>query len=318
MTASESHVGIDVAKKSFVVHIRPSDVSRTFEQTAEGHAAVVAWLQEFSVGCITLEATGGYERELVMALLEAKLPVAVVNPRQSNHAAKALGELDKSDRSDAEVLSWMAAHVPTPLHEQPSEKQQEMRDLVARRTQLVQMRTAEMNRREQARNKESRRSVQSIIDSLRKEIFRIEAAIAKLIESDDDWQQKAKLLQSATGIGKATSNTLVAELPELGHANRQQIASLVGLAPRLCESGTWRGERHIWGGRATVRTALYMATLSAIRSNAIIKKYYIHLRQKGKAAKVAITACMRKLLVVLNSVLKNNTPWRDVTTTQHS
>jgi transposase len=326
MTASQSKtsaaspephfVGIDVAKDSYVIHIRPLHKSRSFEQTAVGHRATIEWLQTLKVERIVLEATGGYERDLAWALLDAKFFVSVVNPQQSHHAAKALLQHDKSDRTDAEVLSWMAEHMSLRLAEKPAEKQLEMQELVTRRSQLIQMRVAEMNRCEHLRNKESRRSIQKHLDYMKKEIKRIEAAISKLIDSDDDWRRTAEILESATGVGEVISRTLIAELPELGNVNRQEITALAGLAPRLYESGKWKGERHIRGGRSTVRNALYMAALSAIRFNPVIKQHYIHLRKLGKLKKVAITACMRKLLIVLNTLLKTATPWRDVTLKQ--
>jgi transposase len=312
-TGPLGYVGIDVSKDSLVVCLLPARQSRNFPQTTAGHVAAIAWLQNLPIGRIVLEATGGYERPLMIALLDAQLPVSVVNPRQSHHAARTLDKLDKSDRSDAEVLAWMAEHVQSALTPRPREKQLALQDLVARRGQLVQLKTMETNRRQQAHHATARASIDEVLRLLKREIARLERAIAKLIQADDQWRRQAQLLQSASGVGPATSHLLVAELPELGRANRAQIGALAGVAPRLDQSGKHDGRRYIQGGRASVRTALYMATLSAIRHNPAIKKYYIHLRQLGKVPKVAITACMRKLLIVLNSMLKTDTAWRDVT-----
>jgi transposase len=313
-TRSLSYVGIDVSKDSFVVCLMPARQSRSFAQTAAGHAEAIAWLQQNQpLGRIVLEATGGYERKLMMALLDAKLPTSIVNPRQSHHAARTLNKLDKSDHSDAEVLAWMAEHLQSSLAIRPPKGQLKLQDLVARRAQWVALKTSETNRRQQAHEVIAQQSIDRVLKLVKGEIAKLEATIARLIDADDEWRRKAQLLQSASGVGPATSNLLVAELPELGHANRAEISALVGLAPRLDQSGKRDGRRYIQGGRAAVRTALYMATLSAIRHNPAIQRYYTHLRQLGKVPKVAITACMRKLLIILNSMLKTNTAWRDVT-----
>lgn len=326
MTASSSqpvvpsppaYVGIDVSKDSFVVCVRPTQELRNFPQTSAGFAAAIAWLGRWPIQRIVLEATGGYERRLLMALLDAKLPTAMINPRQSHHAALTLNQLDKSDRSDAAVLAWMAEHLDSPLTVRPPEKQQELQDLVARRAQLVQLKTMETNRRQQAYNVTAQRSIDKVLKLLEGEIARLETAITRLIDADDEWRRKVQLLQSAKGVGPVTSQLLVAELPELGQANRAQIQALVGVAPRLDQSGKRVGECYIRGGRASVRTALYMATLSAIRHNRVIKRYYVHLRQLGKAPKVAIVACIRKLVGILNTILKTNTPWRDLDAPPH-
>lgn len=307
------HVGIDIAKRTYVVHVAPAGVTRNFDNTAEGHTQLITWLRSWPIQRIALEATGGYERELLLALSEAALPTVLLNPRQSHHAAKVLHQLDKSDRTDAELLAWAAQNVPARPYEQHPEKQREMRELVLRRSQLVQTRTAEKNRREQAAHAEARRSIQASLDFLKKEIRRVEAAIMALIQSDDDWRHRLQILQSATGIGRTTGQTLVAELPELGRVNREQISALAGLAPRRDQSGPKDGPRHIRGGRQSVRTALYMATLTAIRHNPVIKQHFIQLKKRGKESKVAITACMRKLLGILNTLVKNSCLWHDVT-----
>ena len=209
----------------------------------------------------------------------------------------------------------MAEHVESEVTRRPSSKELELQDLVARRRQLVELRTIETNRHKQAFNAKAKRSIDKVLKCLNGEIADIEKIIAKLIDADDDWRRKAQLLQTVVGVGEKTSNLLIAELPELGNLNRSEITALAGLAPRLHESGQYRGQRHIRGGRQYVRCSLYMAALSAVRYNPIIKKYYIRLRASGKAFKVAIVACMAKLLRILNVLIKNNKPWRDVTAT---
>ena len=307
------YVGIDISKESFVVCVAPQQTLRTFAQTPAAQAECLQWLQTLSVQRIVIEATGGYERAVVALLIGAKLPVALINPRQSHHARAILAQANKSDPADAAVLAWMAEHVTTRPVAETTAIQAEMQGYVQRRQQLLQMQTAELNRRQQQLPKAVLQSLQRSLKALSKELDTIDAAIAKLIESNEDWSQKAKLLQSVKGVGQVTSQTLIAELPELGQLNRQQIASLTGLAPRLFESGQYRGERHISGGRSNVRSALYMATLSAIKYNPAIKRQYISLKQRGKKFKVAMTACMRKLVTILNAMLKTNQTWRDVT-----
>ena len=310
--ASATCVGIDIGKAAFVTCLLPTRETRTWQNTAEGIAAAVAWLLGVVPQRIVLEATGGYERELLLAMLDAGLPAASVNPRQSHHARHALLKLDKTDHSDAEVLAWMAQHMDLEVTARPSENLLKLRDLVARRMQLVQMRTAEMNRRQMAKLRSEQKSIDRHVQFLEREIKKLAAEIAKLIEADEQWHKAAQLLQSVPGVGATTAHTLIAELPELGHASREQISALAGLAPRAKQSGMHDGPRHIYGGRAVVRTSAYMATLCAIRCNPMLKQTYIRLRKLGKLAKVAITACMRKLLIVLNSLLKTGQAWRNV------
>jgi transposase len=310
-------VGIDVAKDSFVVFaheagVFPQGQSRIFVQTPAGFAEVIDWLRAWPVRRIVLESTGDYERNLLLALLDAGLPAVTVNPRQSHHAAKTLGRFDKSDKADAVVLSWMAEHVESEVSRRPSTKELELQDVVTRRRQLVELRTIELNRHKQAHNAKAKRSIDKVLKCLNSEIADIEKTIAKLIDADDDWRRKAQLLETVIGVGAKTSNLLVAELPELGKLNRAEITALVGLAPRLHESGTYRGQRRIRGGRQNVRNALYMAALTAVRHNPILKKHYLRLKASGKVFKVAIVACMAKLLRILNAMIKSNTPWRDI------
>ena len=258
---------------------------------------------------IVLEASGGYERQLAAELVAAGHHVAVVNPRQVRDFASGLGKLAKTDSIDARVLARFAEVVqPRPLAKLP-EKQTELDALVTRRRQLIELRTMEKNRFGQAHCKLARKSITHILDAIRKQLKDLDRTILKLIESNDDWRQLAALVESVPGVGKVTSATLVAELPELGQLDRQAIAALVGLAPYNNDSGPRTGTRSIRGGRATVRCVLYMAALSAMRHNPMLKAFAIRLKKLGKPAKVVITACMRKLLTLLNTLVRTRTPW---------
>jgi transposase len=258
---------------------------------------------------IVVEATGGYERPLVCDLLAHGHAISVVNPRQVRDFAKALGILAKTDRLDAEVLARFAQQIqPRPLAK-AHDQQDQLNELVTRRRQLVDLRTAESNRTHTSLTKAVQKSLKRSIEALNKDLKRIEAAILELVESHDDWQQRFEILKSAAGIGNVTAATLIAELPELGDLNRQQIAALVGVAPMNRDSGKFRGQRHIQGGRAGVRSVLYMAALSACRSNDTIREFAHRLKSQGKRHKVVMTACMRKLLVILNTMVHTKTPW---------
>jgi len=302
-------VGIDVAKKSLDVATVPPTTSRTFVHDTKGRQELLGNLPQPGTCLVTVEATGGYERLLVVDLLDAGHLVAVVNPRQVRDFAKALGILAKTDRIDAAVIALFGQQVkPRPLAE-VHEKQSELDQLVTRRRQLVGLRTAEKNRLSMAHSKPVKRSLQLVINTLNKEIKRIEKDILALVESDDQWRGKADILSSVPGVGNVTAATLIAEFPELGQINRQQAAALAGLAPFNRDSGKFQGKRTICGGRRTVRTALYMAALSAKTCNPVIRKFAERLKAEGKLPKVILTACMRKLLVILNTMLKTNTLW---------
>jgi transposase len=264
---------------------------------------------------IVVEATGGYERALVAELIDAGYHVSVVNPRQARDFAKACGNLAKTDRIDAAVLARFGQAVDLRTQTKIPEKQLELQDLVARRRQLVVLRSAEMNRREHVASTFVKKSLQGSVDALTKEIRRFEKRIAGLVQSDDDWKQKVEIVQSAPGIGPGTSATLLAEVPELGQLSRRKISALVGLAPFNRDSGEFRGRRAIRGGRSPVRCSLYMATLSAQRSNPVIRAFSDRLKALGKQPKVIITACMRKLLVILNTMVKHKTHWNPAVST---
>lgn len=303
-------VGIDVSKVQFDVHLQPAGGSFSVPNSPEGTAALLPALPPPGTCRITLEATGIYSQRLVAELVAAGHYVAVVNPRQIRDYAKALGLLAKTDRLDAKVIARFGADVkPRPVVKTP-EKQADLDQLVTRRRQLLQLRTAESNRLHDGLSKLVRRSVQRSIDALTRDLARIDQAILELVKSDDDWQHRFDLLKTTPGIGDVNAAALVAELPELGQLNRQKISALVGAAPYPDDSGQRHGKRSIRGGRKSLRGTLYMAALSASVHNPVIKEFAKRLTAAGKPGKVVIVACLRKLLVILNTMVKNNTPWK--------
>jgi len=304
-----SFVGIDVSKHSLDVCVLPEGQQFTLDYSAESVRQLVRRLPAPGTCLVVLEATGGYQQRLVAELVEAGQLVTVVNPRQVRDFAKALGLLAKSDRIDAQVIARFGQQVRPRIVGKTSEKQAELQQLVTRRRQLVDLRTAERNREETVSSPTVRASLQHVLDLLTSEIEHLEQALQSLVESDDDWKHKLDLLQSVPGVGLITSASLLAELPELGQLNRQQIAALVGLAPFNRDSGQFRGQRHIAGGRASVRRLLYMAAVSARTHNPRLRAFAKRLAATGKAFKVVITACMRKLLVILNTLVKTNSHW---------
>jgi transposase len=307
--------GIDVSKAT-LDFAQSSDVPvKRFSNDDQGHQELLKQLPPVGTCLIVLEATGGLEKGVVFQLVEAGHVVAVVNPRQVRDFAKALGILAKTDKIDAQVIARFGEQVRPRSIAKIHEKQDELDQLVTRRRQLLTTRTAEKNRKEIASSRVVRTSIQQSLNYLGKEILGIEKEISRLVNSDDQWKGKAEILTSAPGIGEVTSATLIAELPELGELNRQEIAALVGLVPFNRDSGTMRGKRTIFGGRESVRSVLYMATLAAQRFNPVIAQFSERLKSKGKAPKVVIVACMRKLLILLNTMVKNNTPWKNVQTT---
>lgn len=309
--AMELFVGIDVSKGSLDVAWRPATrPGRRFENTPAGIAALTELLARQKPALVVLEATGGYQRAAAAQLLAAGLPLAVVNPRQVRDFARATGKLAKTDALDALAIARFAEAVrpePRPL---PDAQAQALAELVDRRRQLVQMRTAEGNRLAQARAPKVRSSLEAVLAELEAQLADVDAELGALIEASPAWRAKADLLKSVPGIGDTTARALIAQLPELGAASRQAIAALAGVAPLNRDSGRWRGPRRIGGGRAAVRTALYMAALTASRHNPVIAACYRRLRGAGKRAKVALVACMRKLLVILNAMLREKKPWR--------
>jgi transposase len=308
-TGSNVFVGIDVSKHSFAVAVLPSEQSASFSYDETGLRQLLDWLGPHGVCFVVLEATGGLERRVAGELIDAGHQVAIANPRQVRDFARGTGKIAKTDPIDAFVLARFAQQVQPRIAEKASEKQGELAALVIRRRQLQTATVAESNRRETARTSEARKSVEKHLQWLRKEVARIDAAIARLIASDETWRGQAERLKSVPGIGPATRATLVAELPELGRLNRREISALVGLAPYNHDSGKLRGKRSIWGGRVSVRSALYMAALTARRCNPVIRAFADRLQQAGKPFKVILTACMRKLLIILNALVKKHQDW---------
>lgn len=302
-------VGIDVSKLALDFDCLPVSAPQQFANDAVGIGVLVALLQGSGVERIVIEATGGYETALASALAVAKLPVVVVNPKQVRDFAKATGRLAKTDRLDAKVLALFCERIMPPLRALPDEAQRALADLLDRRSQLVAMRAQEKARLATV-TAVARKNVEQHIAWLDKCIAKLEVDLENRLRKSTVWCEKATLLDSAPGVGKVTTFSLLARLPELGQLNRQAIAALVGLAPFNDDSGTRRGARYIRGGRADVRCVLYMATLSAITHNKPIKAMYQRLTASGKPFKLAMTACMRKLLTILNAMLKKNQTWK--------
>ena len=307
-------IGIDISKTTLDIAARTPDgpVAAHAASTANTEAAITAVaqrLQRAAPALVVVEATGGYERLLVAGLVAVGVPVIVVNPKQVRAFAKAIGQLAKTDRIDAALLALFAERVRPELRPHASADTVQLTEHLVRRRQVVDMITAEHNRCALV-SASMRRRVDRHLVWLEKELEDAEGELQALIEASPVWQLRATVLRSVPGVGPRTTETLLGELPELGTLNRQHIAALVGVAPFNQDSGRRRGERHISGGRARVRTALYMAALVASRRNPVILAFYQQLLARGKAKKVALVACMRKLLTILNTMAKTNTPWR--------
>ena len=307
--AFQSFVGIDIAKANGEVFVAPQRTRLSFDNNSEGIASLIPQLPAPGTCLVVVEATGGYERLLVAELVDAGHCVAVANPRQVRDYARGIGVLAKTDKIDAEVIAEFAQGVQPRQVQKLSEKQVEIEQLVVRRRQLVKLRTTEQCRLETASTNRVWKSIKKMIETLDKQIKQIEKEIQQQIQSDEELAAKANLLKGVSGIGPVTSNVLVAELPELGRLNRQKISTLVGVAPLNHDSGKAHRKRSCWAGRASVRSALYMATLTARRCNPVIRDFKQRLEEQGKPYKVIMVACMRKLLVILNTMVKNNTPW---------
>jgi len=303
-------VGIDVSKDRLEVYVRPTGERLTVASDEAGITQLLGRLQVLQPSVIVLEATGGYEARVAAALAHAGLPVAVVHPRQVRDFARATGQLAKSDGLDAAVLAHFGEAVSPPVRPLPNAQAQALAELVTRRRQLVEMLTAELNRQQQARQRLVQTRLQRHVTWLRAAIAELEEDITRLIRSSPVWREKENVLTSAPGIGDVTAHALIAELPELGRLSRRRIASLAGLAPFIRESGRWKGRRMIRGGRAHVRRALYMATVVAIRYNPPIGDFYRRLIGAGRPKKLALIAAMRKLLTVLNAMLRDSRKWQ--------
>jgi transposase len=308
MSISKAFIGVDVSKERLDCFCRPTGTRFSYDNTPPGIAALVQWVEGQQPQLIVLEATGGLERPLVAALVVAQLPVVVVNPRQVRDFARATGQLAKTDRIDAAVIAHFGEAVNPEVRPWPDHLTQQMDALMTRRRQLVQMLAAERNHLVSA-PVQVQNYVKEHIVQLEELIKKLDQDIDQMITRSPIWKTKENLLLSVKGVGPVLSRTLLAELPELGRLSRQEISKLVGVAPLNNDSGKHKGKRSCWGGRASVRGPLYMATLSATRCNPVIKEFYQRLLAKGKLKKVAIVACMRKLLTILNAMIKSNKPW---------
>jgi transposase len=307
---NEIFVGIDVSKDSLEVALRPSNTVQSFTNGDEGIAQLIESLRPQQPALIVLEATGKYERPVARALAVEGLLFNIINPRQGRAFAKATGVLAKTDRIDALLLARFAEMLQPEARSLKDEQTEALSDLVIRRRQIVEMITAEKNRLALA-TKRVRRDIQVHIRWMEKRLEDINDDIDELIRQSPLWREKDKLLQSVTGVGPVLASTILASLPELGSLNRKQIAALVGVAPFNRESGRYKGKQKIQGGRASVRNVLYMGTVAGIRANPVLRTFYERLVAKGKPKKLALTACMRKLLVILNTMVKNGTCWRN-------
>lgn len=305
----EIFIGIDVSKKQLDVYAS-SSFSSQFGNDDQGIDALVIQISELSPALIVLEATGGLERHCAAALASKGLPVSIVNPRQVRDFAKAVGCLAKTDKLDAKILALFAERVRPGVRPLPTEEQRALQERLSRRRQLVDMLTMEKNRLSSSLSPETRKNIKAHIKWIELQLKDMESGLKQAVKSSPVWQAKADLLMSFKGVGDVTMFTLIACLPELGQLDRKKITALVGLAPFNRDSGTQRGKRHIWGGRAAIRNVLYMAALSAKRYNPAIKEFYERLIANGKVKKVALTACMRKILITLNAMVRDGVQWK--------
>lgn len=307
------NVGLDVSQHDVVVGIAGESELWTLPNDGRGHSRLIERLRPRAPDRIVVEATGGYERAVVAALSAAQLPVVIVNARQIRDFARATGQLAKTDAIDAQVIARFAAVIQPAVRPLPNEAQEQLDALVLRRRQLVEMLVAERLRSPQATGRarmSARKSIEQHIRYLERALQITEREVGALIEASPLWRVKDELLQSVPGIGPTIARTLLAELPELGTLSRRAIAKLVGVAPLNADSGRWRGQRRIWGGRAVVRSAMYMAALVGVRHNRRLRTFYRKLLARGKVKKLALIACARKLLTILNQLLHTGTPWR--------
>jgi len=301
-------VGIDVAKAELVVAIAPQGDVFTVGNTEQGMASLVMRLRKVRPHRIVLEATGGYETLAAISLGVARLPVAVVNPRQVRDFGRSTGQLAKTDQIDARLLAAFAQAVPVEVRPLPDDAARALQAVVSRRRQVVEMLTAERNRLHLADNTVAP-SIREVIRVLVRQVQDLDHDLRQRLRESPVWREAQDLLKSVPGVGDGVSSTLLALLPELGQLNRKAIAKLVGVAPLNRDSGQYRGRRQVWGGRATVRAALYMAALVGSRHNPVLKGFYQRLLDAGKPKKVALTACIHKLLLMLNAILRTQRPW---------
>jgi transposase len=310
MEQSEQWIGIDVCKRWLDVHLRPQGSSFRVSNNEGGIQELLTHLKAPSaVGRIILESTGGYERQVALRLWALTYPVVVINARQARNFAKAANQLAKTDQVDAAILAWFGEALKPQIRPFASEAQAQLQDLVTRRRQLVEMLTAEQNRLSGLRGT-AQADVEAHLDWLRQRIKQLDEQIETQISQCQSWQAKQTRLKSVPGVGKVVAATLLALLPELGQLSTAKISTLVGVAPLNRDSGQMQGKRTIFGGRAAVRQMVYMATLVAVRHNPVIKAFYDQLLKRGKPTKVALVACMHKLVSILNAMIKNGTDWQ--------
>jgi len=305
----EIFVGIDVSKAWLDIAVHEQEKTYRAGNNDEGIANLVKWLKELGPRLIVLEPTGGFEMLVVAELTHAGLPVVVVNAKRVRDFARATGRLAKTDKLDAKVLAHFAAAIRPAVRELRSAEEEQLTALLTRRRQVLDMLTVEKNRLVTVRAK-MRSDIEAHVQWLSDNLQELNKEIAGFVESSPIWKEKDAILQSVPGVGPVTSATMLGMLPELGKLNRQEIAALVGVAPVNRDSGRKQGKRRVYGGRADVRSVLYMAALAAKKFNPVIRKFYARLIQNGKEKKVALTACMRKLLVILNVMMRTNQPWR--------
>jgi len=310
-TKSDIYVGVDVSENTLDVHILPNGKKLSVKNNDEGHQKLVKHLNNVHPDIIIMEGTGGLEKLAAAHLVQARLPVAIVNPRQARDFAKAMGILAKTDNIDARTLAHFAEAMKPEQRIVPDEDLIVLDEMISRRRQLTKMRISETNRLRRAYSTTVKTSIESVIDLIEAQLNDLNKQIDTFIKSSPAWRAKDNLLQSVKGIGPNVASVIIAGLPELGILNRRQIASLVGLAPFNDDSGKRFGLRSVKGGRLHVRNALYMSTIVAIRWNPAIREHYNHLKNNGKKNKVAIVACMRKLLITINAMVKSNSLWID-------
>lgn len=308
MKNEKEYVGIDVSKQKLDVAYHGENGAKQYPNNQAGIAKMLRGLQARRIERVVIEATAGFEREAIKTMLQAGLPVALMNPTRVRRYAQAQGQHAKTDVIDAHVLAAYGAAMRPKIWKLKSEFEEQISLRVTRRRQLIQMRTKEKNRLTTA-HKENIASIERHLDWIDQEIEMLEKEMEEMILADPVYSEKVTLMKSVPGVGQVNALTLIAEMPELGNANRKQIAALAGLAPYNRDSGNKKGRRHTFGGRSSVRCALYMAALSAVRCNPKIKAFYERLLANGKEKKVALTACMRKLLVILNAIVRDQKPW---------
>lgn len=304
-------IGIDVSQDRLDAHVRPSGESFAVARDSEGLAALIERLRAFDPYLVVLEATGGFEVTVAAAVAAAQIPLAVVNPRQIRDFARSTGQLAKTDALDARAIARFAEAVRPEPRPVPDAQARALGELVARRRQIVEMMTAERNRRRQLTSRRLIKSVDRLLAVLQQELSELDQDLDQGIRGTPAWRERDELLRSVPGVGNVVARTLIADLPELGRLDRKQIAALVGVAPLNRDSGKMRGKRRTWGGRAKVRCALYMAALVGSRRNPVLKAFYQRLLSAGKPKKLALTAVMRKLLTILNAMVRDNIRWQN-------